>query len=104
MIYEYDSTNNDLDAIHFGKGIEADDLELTREGNNLVISMEDSQDKLIVNDWFAHSGYQIEELVFNDSKVSFSADQINTAFERYAANSNVTIDLDDLTPQTLSIC
>lgn len=104
VIYEYDSTNNDLDAIHFGKGIEADDLELTREGNNLVISMEDSQDKLIVNDWFAHSGYQIEELVFNDSKVSFSADQINTAFERYAANSNVTIDLDDLTPQTLSIC
>ena len=104
VIYEYDSSSNDLDSIHFGKNIKADDLELSRDGHNLVISVENSNDKLIVNDWFKHSGYQIEELVFTDSPVSFSADQINHAFSRYAANSNITIDLDNLTPQTLSIC
>lgn len=101
-MYEYD--NNEHDTIQLNDDIRASDLDLTRNGDNLVISMESSGDSLTVNNWFKHSGYQVEELLSSDNAMPFSAEQINEAFERYSANSNVTIDLDNLAAQTLTIC
>src|SRR3989339_305162 len=56
----YDATGND--EIRFGSGINSSDLQFFKSGNNLIIRIKDTVDKIDIKNWF--SGARIETLTF----------------------------------------
>ena len=59
--YYYSST----DALYFGEGIRADELRVTRDGNNLVIGINDN-DSITMDGWFSHQGNRVDHFYFDD--------------------------------------
>ncbi|MDI6529519.1 calcium-binding protein, partial [Pseudomonas otitidis] len=71
-INSYDSTANKLDAIEFGTGIAASDILITRSGNDLVLSLSDTADRITVSYYFSYDAttpYTVEEIRFADGTV-----------------------------------
>ncbi|TQL06631.1 Ca2+-binding RTX toxin-like protein [Pseudomonas sp. SLBN-26] len=68
FISNYDTTTK-LDAIEFGTGITTGDILITRSGNNLVLSLSGTTDRVTVRDYFYLDGtspYKVEEVRFVD--------------------------------------
>ncbi|MGZ5014655.1 MAG: calcium-binding protein [Methylobacter sp.] len=84
------------DAIQFGAGITANDLSISRAGNNLVLKINDpgnasATDQITVENWFASAIYQIENVKFADGN-SLSAAQLTTVGNTlYGTNGADTI-------------
>ncbi|MBF0329935.1 MAG: hypothetical protein HQL10_12315 [Nitrospirae bacterium] len=75
FISEEDWTGTDIDKVKFGEGITKDELVLSRQDYNLVISLGDSADKIVIGDWFdTQSGSKIENFEFADGTVLTSAE------------------------------
>ncbi|WP_165669492.1 calcium-binding protein, partial [Metapseudomonas otitidis] len=71
-INSYDSTANKLDAIEFGAGIAASDILITRSGNDLVLSLSGTADRITVSYYFSYDAttpYTVEEIRFADGTV-----------------------------------
>lgn len=76
---DYDFISGGNDAIEFGAGIGWDDLTLSAAGNDLVIRINGTEDRLrIVNGFtnanFTNVNYRVEELHFADGSVKTFAD------------------------------
>ncbi len=68
-ISDYDPTAGNLDVVEFGAGIAPTDIQLSRTGNNLVLSVVGTSDKLTLSNYLLNDGderYSIEELRFAD--------------------------------------
>ncbi|MBX9429455.1 calcium-binding protein [Ralstonia pseudosolanacearum] len=68
-IYNYDTTSGHSDVIEFGTGIAASDIVATRSGDDLVLSLRNSSDKVTVQSYFysdATGPYRIDEVHFAD--------------------------------------
>lgn len=80
-IYNYDYSNNTAvngDVIQFGSGISSEDVVLTREYQDLVIQVNDSEDSLRVSGYFindATESYAVSSLNFAD-ETSWDIDTI----------------------------
>ena len=57
---------NGSDVVKFGTGIVKEDLEFAQDGDNLVISLKNSTDKITVSNWYADDTNQIEKFEFAD--------------------------------------
>ena len=60
-----------MDTIRFGIGITVDDLTYSKDGDNVVIHVNDpanpaASDSITINDWFMDSVYRIETFTFSD--------------------------------------
>lgn len=69
--YSYSSKSfNKTDRIELGEGIGRDDLFIHRVGNDLVVDMfsegEAVGDRIMVEKWYSHDRYRIEEIVLAD--------------------------------------
>ena len=62
------------DTIKFGEGIEAANVALSRNGNNLVFKINET-DQVTIKDWFSHGFYQIEKIQFANG-TSWSIDTL----------------------------
>ncbi|RWM95807.1 MAG: hypothetical protein EOR84_14665 [Mesorhizobium sp.] len=60
---------NDNDELDFGAGIDANELWFSQQGNNLVVSVLGTTDKVTINDWFAGPGNVVETIKSGDGKV-----------------------------------
>jgi Ca2+-binding RTX toxin-like protein len=65
----------DVDTIQFQPGIAEADVRATREGNNLVLTVQSTEDSITVTDWFANGVLPIERVQFS-SGVTWNATQI----------------------------
>ncbi|MGA3846913.1 calcium-binding protein [Ralstonia nicotianae] len=68
-IYNYDTTSGHSDVIEFGTGIAASDIVATRSGDDLVLSLRNSSDKVTVQSYFnsdATGPYRIDQVRFAD--------------------------------------
>lgn len=63
VIYDYEGT----DTVKFGEGITKDSLEFLQDGNNLVVTIKGTTDKITIMDWYTDLTYKIEKLEFFDS-------------------------------------
>jgi len=61
-----DTTPNKLDTVQLGAGIGLNDVVLTRDGNDLVITLQDTGDTLRIRSHFRSSEEQIEQIRFAD--------------------------------------
>ncbi|MBD9426959.1 calcium-binding protein [Pseudomonas sp. PDM15] len=73
-----DSSTGKVDAIEFASDIAPSDIQITRSGDNLVLSLVGSTDKVTVNNYFDKDGtstYKLEEIRFADS-TTWSIDKV----------------------------
>jgi Ca2+-binding RTX toxin-like protein len=68
-IQENDSTANVLDRVLFGSGVSQADTTYRRVGNNLEVSIANSTDKLIVENWYVGAQHQVEQFRYADGTV-----------------------------------
>ena len=69
-IHDYDSADrNDAshqDKLLFGEGIELNDLSGSQLGNNLVFTLEDTNETLTINNYFISDDYKVEQVELAD--------------------------------------
>ncbi|WP_269633963.1 calcium-binding protein [Pelomonas sp. BJYL3] len=68
-IQENDSTAGVKDIVAFANGVAKADVQFTRSGNDLVVSIRNTTDKLTVTNWYLGGQYQVEEFRFVDGAV-----------------------------------
>ena len=68
-IQENDATLNVKDAVQFLGTIKQADVQFRQAGNNLEVLLTASLDKLVIQNWYLGSPYQVEEFRFSDSTV-----------------------------------
>jgi Ca2+-binding RTX toxin-like protein len=65
---------NDNDELDFGAGIDWNELWFAQQGNNLVVSVLGTTDKVTISNWFAGPGNVVETIKSGDGKVLHSSD------------------------------
>ncbi|MBE0484227.1 MAG: hypothetical protein IBX52_12080, partial [Bacterioplanes sp.] len=71
-INNYDTGTDKTDAIVFADGIVPDEIRMTRSGNNLILTLAGSIDRITVANYFRSDGdsaYKLEEIRFADGTV-----------------------------------
>lgn len=64
----------DNDELDFGTGIDSNELWFAQQGNNLVISVLGTTDKVTVGNWFAGPGNVVETIKSGDGKILNQSD------------------------------
>ncbi len=64
IIVDYDTTSGNTDTIRFGVGINPTDITLTKDQENLYLSLNGTTDKITVLGWFYDTGYRVEKIEF----------------------------------------
>jgi len=90
IVMDHDSTPGVLDTILLAEDITVDDVTLRRNGNNLELSINETTDVLIVQNWFKDdsSEYQVERIQFSDGTV-WDADTIKLMMLEGTAGNDV---------------
>jgi hypothetical protein len=68
-IEEYDWNNGtSIDVVKFGEDVTGADLDLSRAGNSLKITIRNTADSLTIRNWFTSSGekFPIDQFIFGD--------------------------------------
>ncbi|KPX70217.1 Hemolysin-type calcium-binding region, partial [Pseudomonas amygdali pv. lachrymans] len=71
-IYNYDTSTGKKDFIEFAAGIQPEEILVTRSGNDLILSLKNTADRIIVSSYFYQDGlssYQLEAINFADGTV-----------------------------------
>ncbi len=68
VILDHDRSAGNIDTIQLADGITVDDVQVYRDGENLVLSLNDGADTLIVEQWFWNDSpeYRVEVIQFAD--------------------------------------
>lgn len=61
-----DGTEGNQDRIQFADDIAPIDITSNRDGNNLVLSLNNEQDRLVISNYFYASSYKIWDILFSD--------------------------------------
>ena len=80
IIHNYDTSVGKTDAVVFGQDIFPKDILITRSGNNLLLTLADSTDRITVMNYFQNDGssvYKLEEIRFADGTI-WSTEQVKT--------------------------
>jgi Ca2+-binding RTX toxin-like protein len=72
-IQENDVTANITDKVLFGSGIAKADTTFVRNGNNLEVSIVGTTDKLVVQNWYLGTQYQVELFQYADGTSTTNA-------------------------------
>ncbi|ULJ68462.1 hypothetical protein MIS45_06525 [Wielerella bovis] len=73
VIKDYGSESNVL----VFSNVSLSEINLYKQGSNLLLSHKDSQDTVLVNNFFSSTYYQVEKLVFEDQTVNLNATELN---------------------------
>ncbi|WP_421868951.1 calcium-binding protein [Motiliproteus sp.] len=66
LIYDFDSTPGNQDVVCFTDGIAADDVSVSRESDHLILSIDGTEDQLVLRHWFGNIAYKVERVEFTD--------------------------------------
>ncbi|WP_241151891.1 calcium-binding protein [Pseudomonas viridiflava] len=66
-VSNYD-TDSSMDVLQFGTYVGVEDLWFRRTGNDLEVSIIDTNDKVLVSNWYAANDYQVNQLKTADGK------------------------------------
>lgn len=72
-VQENDATANTADRVLFGAGIAKADTGFVRNGNNLEVSIAGTTDKLVVQNWYLGTQYQVELFQYADGTSTTNA-------------------------------
>ncbi|MEK6787366.1 MAG: calcium-binding protein [Pseudomonadota bacterium] len=72
VIFDYDATAGNLDIICYKAGISPSDIALSRSSlaiNDLVVSLKDTTDSIVIKSWFSAPSWRVEQVKFNDGTI-----------------------------------
>ena len=75
------NSNSALDKIVFGEGISAEDIIVTRSGNDMVLKIKGTEDSIRIVSQYIDSYYRVESFEFADGTVVSSDTYYNTSLE-----------------------
>ncbi|MFZ5968303.1 MAG: calcium-binding protein, partial [Bacillota bacterium] len=88
-ISDYDSTTGNLDTLRMLEGIAPGDITVTRNGDNLELSINDTSDKVVISNYFnTNTRYIVEKVQFADG-TEWDYDYIKTAALRVTEGNDV---------------
>ncbi|WP_292475306.1 calcium-binding protein [Mesorhizobium sp.] len=64
----------DNDELDFGTGIDSNELWFAHQGNDLVVSVLGTTDKVTISNWFTGAGNVVETIKSGDGRVLHSSD------------------------------
>ena len=68
-IYEYDTTAGNVDTLRFGEGITGANISVSRNGFDLVLSINGTTDQITIAGWGYDEAYRIERVEFTNGTV-----------------------------------
>ncbi|MBX8517916.1 calcium-binding protein, partial [Pseudomonas cichorii] len=71
-IYNYDTSTGKTDFIEFAAGIQPEEIVVTRSGNDLILALKNTADRITISGYFYQDGlssYQLESVNFADGTV-----------------------------------
>jgi len=68
-VSENDATANVKDAVQFVGAVTQSDVQFKQVGNNLEVLLNGTSDKIVVQNWYLGSQYQVEEFRFTDGTI-----------------------------------
>lgn len=68
-VSENDATANVKDAVQFVGSVTQSDVQFKQVGNNLEVMLNGTSDKIVVQNWYLGSQYQVEEFRFTDGTI-----------------------------------
>ena len=83
-------TNQGEDTIKFRAGITKDDLLYLQSGNNIILELKETGEKLTVVDWFKSDTYKIEYFMFDDG-TEYTAKEISKLVKVIGNDSKNTL-------------
>lgn len=97
-IYESGSTYEYVDTLQFGEGITFEDVKFTKIGNDLVVSITGTNDKVIIKDSNINLDSRIEKFVFADGTVVDGRKfyELSTSLEYTSASSEFTFGMNSI--------
>lgn len=76
MVGDYDATAGNLDTVLMADSVVPANVVVTRETDNLVLSLGDSTDRIMLTNWFIGNDYKIEQVKFTDGTIWGVADLV----------------------------
>jgi Ca2+-binding RTX toxin-like protein len=76
IIYDADGTVGNKDKLDFQGAISSTQVWLTKSGNDLVVSVIGTTDKVTINSWFLGSAFQVESIVAEGNGKTLSASKV----------------------------
>ncbi len=67
-IWDFGS-NNKLDTVKFGSGINQDDVEFSKVNGNLVVKIKDTTDQITISEWVNRINYISGQFMFDDGTI-----------------------------------
>ncbi len=84
-IVENDTTAGNSDLLQFMSGVSNDQLWFKHTGNNLVVSVIGTTDKITLNNWYLGSQYQVETIMTADGNHALLAANVNNLVQAMAS-------------------
>ncbi|KXB29240.1 hypothetical protein AT959_18835, partial [Dechloromonas denitrificans] len=69
LVSDEDSLSEDIDQVRFGQGISPDDVSVVADGDNLVLTIAGSEDRIDLLRWRHPVGAQVASVAFSDGTV-----------------------------------
>jgi Ca2+-binding RTX toxin-like protein len=73
------------DSVKFGAGITKDDLDFSKSGNNMVVKINGTSDKITIQNWYSSASNKLETFLFADNTTLSIADAEKKALDNWAA-------------------
>ena len=96
-IVDFDQSFVGDDVVIFGPNIKTNDLEITRDNNDLLISLLNSSYQLRIQSWFTQANYRVEKFQFDDGTLWSISDLLGhvTSPTTESADSAIGTERDD---------
>lgn len=78
-IYEYSAVPGEIDTLRMDVNITPSDVTISRDGNNLILSINGTTDKMMVMDHYFSPYFQLERVSFADGTIWDTTDLTNQA-------------------------
>ena len=69
VAYDYDTTAGNVDGVQLGAGVAPSDVVVTRDPDNMYLSIKGTTDRLTLIYWFAYEANRVEQVRFADGTV-----------------------------------
>jgi Ca2+-binding RTX toxin-like protein len=98
IIYDADGTAGNKDKLDFQGAINSTQVWLTKSGNDLVVSVIGTTDKVTINSWFLGATFQVESIVAEGNGKTLSAAKVQSLVNAMSSFAPPPLGQTTLTP------
>lgn len=87
-IHAYASDGGSMDTVQFGPDVTFSDLEFSKKNNDLRVSIKNTEDVLVVSNWFSGNEYRLVQLMFSDGTLLSAAQIVDSEIMQYGSSAH----------------